>query len=285
MPVSATQSFKQSSRSNDAVSHLRARIAKIEGHLPGLNTETHAEPWTSGMAELDAALGQRLSLGALHEIAPLSPPDLPVASAFAFGLLARLKRRGPVFWCINGRTGNEYGTPYAPGLAAFGIDPSRIITVNVRQPKDLSFVLEEAARLSSLAAIIAEGPLPSFTSSRRLALLLAESGVPMLFLIDGKSVEGSAAATRFLIAPQAAVSSCGLDAHAGDPRSPGPPAFRVILARNRGGRPGLEFEMVFDYASLTFAPAAKPAYSGASFDGVPDRQFSLDDAPKRHRSA
>ncbi|NJR13588.1 MAG: Error-prone repair protein ImuA, partial [Phyllobacteriaceae bacterium] len=57
---------------------------------------------------------------------------------------------------------------------AFGIDPARIIAARVRHGRDIGFVLEEAARLPSLAAIIAEGPQPSFTGSRRLALLLAQ---------------------------------------------------------------------------------------------------------------
>jgi protein ImuA len=278
----AIHSQRESESSIQALAALRARIAKIEGHAPGLSSDARVEAWTSGLAAMDAALGageKGLGLGALHEIVAASPVDLPVASAFAFGLLARLKRRGPLLWCVTGLTQNEYGAPYAPGLAAFGIDPSRIVSINVRHPRDLSFVLEEAARLPGLAAIIAEGPLPSFTASRRLALLLATSGVPMLFLPDGKTGQGSAAATRFVVAPLVAPNS------ALDIRSPGPPAFRVTLARTRGGRPGLSFEMVFDHANLTFAPYLGTALSRAQFDSLPDRQFSVASAPERQRSA
>jgi hypothetical protein len=163
--------------------------------------------------------------------------------------------------------------------AGTGIDPARIVNVNIRHPRDLSFVLEEAARLSSLAAIIAEGPLPSFTASRRLALLLASSGVPLLFLPDGKTVQGSAAVTRLLVSPLTAPD------HALDIRAPGPPAFRVTLARHRGGRPGLSFETVFDHANLTFTPLAFTPLSGDQPDGFPDRQFSMASAPERQRSA
>jgi protein ImuA len=272
----------------EALAGLRARIAKIEGHTPGLNSDSKTETWTSGFAQLDTALGG-LGLSALNEIVAASPVDLPVASAFALGLLARLKRRGPLLWCLNGLTQNEYGALYAPGLAAFGIDPSRIVSVTVRQPRDLSFVLEEAARASSLAAIIAEGPLPSFTASRRLALLLAASGVPMLFLPDGKMAEGSAAATRLVVssiaAPDQSLIAQVFDPRSLDPRSPGPPAFRVTLARIRGGRPGLEFEMVFDHATLSFKPLFSAPLSGAQFDSIPDRQFSVASAPKLHRWA
>jgi protein ImuA len=278
VPVSV-QNLRNSQNANDALAHLRARIAKIEGHSAGLNNDAPAEKWTSGLAPLDAALGGTLSYGALHEIMAASPVDLPVASAFAFGLLARLKRQGPMLWCMSGGASAEYGAPYMPGLAAFGIDPARMICVNVRQPRDLSFVLEEAAKLRGLAAIIAEGPLPSFTASRRLALLLAQSQVPMLFLPDGKAVQGSAAATRFVVAPLVALNS------ALDIRSPGPPAFRVTLARNRGGRSGLQFEMVFDHASLTFAPYVGTAFSQPPSNSFPDREFLVEDAPERQRSA
>ncbi len=276
--------------SQEAIGLLRARIAKIEGRPAGLSDDGQAKAWTCGLDGLDAALGGGLGLGALHEIAPALPVDLPVASAFALGLLARLKRRGPLFWCMSGMTGTEYGAPYAPGLAMLGIDPARMICVTVRHPKDLSFVLEEAARHSSLAAIIAEGPLPSFTASRRLALLLASSGVPMLFLPDGKALQGSAAATRFRVRPitesetsfdSRSLDPRSLDPHSLDPRSPGPPAFHVTLARNRGGRPGLSFEMVFDHASISFRPPGLAPFSRAQPDSVPNRQFSVESAEQR----
>ena len=267
----------------EALGALRARIAKIEGHTQSLNTRAEAKAWTSGLAELDAALGSGpsgvLNLGALHEIIPASPVDLPVASAFAFGLLGRLPRRGPIFWCMGNLTTNEHGAPYMPGLAAFGINPARIINVQLRHPRDLSFVLEEAARMPSLAAIIAEGPLPSFTASRRLALLLAQSHVPMLFLVDGKVVQGSAAATRFVVSPLAAPDNLS------DIRAPGPPAFHVTLARTRNGRPGLQFQTVFDHAKLTFAPFSAPSVSGTPFDSLSDRQFSMENTPERHQRA
>lgn len=270
--MSATQPVSVQPDSLGTVSQLRARIAKIEGHAPGFDAGTHAEAWTSGLAELDAALGGGINFGALHEITAASPVDLPVASAFAFGLLARLKRRGPILWCMSGLTRNEHGAPYGPGLAAFGIDPARIISVNVRAPRDLSFVLEEAARLVSLAAIIAEGPQPSFTASRRMALLLATSHVPMLFLPEaktgGKSAEGSAATTRFVVSPAIAPENPV------DPYCPGSPAFHVTLARHRGGRPGLSFQTVFDHAKLCFAPLSR-----AASDSVSDRQFSVGDPP------
>jgi protein ImuA len=258
----------------EALGALRARIARIEGHTQSLNAGVETKAWTSGLAELDAALGGALGFGALHEIMPASPMDVPVASSFAFGLAARLPRRGPILWCMGSLIANEHGTPYMPGLAAFGINPARIINVQVRHPRDLAFVLEEAARLSSLAAIIAEGPMPSFTASRRLALILAQSRVPMLFLMDGKAGQGSAAATRFVVSPVSAAGS------ALDHLSPGPPAFNVTLARTRNGRPGLPFQMVFDHAKLCFA-----SLSGSPSDNVSDRQFSMGDTEPRHQRA
>ena len=274
MPV---QTLRNSNGTVEAIDALRARIAKIEGHTQSLNGDVKTKVWTSGLVELDAALGGSFGLGALHEIMPASPVDVPVASAFAFGLLARLPRHGPVLWCINNLGSAEHGAPYMPGLAAFGINPARIINIKVRHPRDLSFVLEEAAKLPSLAAIIAEGPPPSFTGSRRLALLLATSNVPMLFLVDGKISQGSAAETRVVVSP---VSAPGSDVDA-----PGPPAFNIILARNRNGRPGVSFQTVFDHAKLCFSPIRSASLSGAASDSIPDRQFSVDDAQPRHQRA
>ncbi len=273
MPVSIVQHKARLPSDDDTLTHLRTCIAKIEGHKQNLNSDVQAEAWVSGHASLDAVLGG-IGFGTLHEIIADTPAHLPVASAFAFGLLARLKRCGPIFWCISNLTTNEHGLPYAPGLEAFGINPARIINVQLRQPRDLSFVLEEAARLPALAAIIAEGPMPSFKASRRLALLLAASHVPLLFLVDGKAVQGSAATTRFVVSPLVAPGN------AADIRAPGPPAFHVTLARNRGGRPGLQFEMVFDHANLTFAPLPFTSLSGILPDSLSDRQFSVEDTPE-----
>jgi protein ImuA len=289
---------------NDALRHLRTRIAKIEGHTQSLNTGPSAQAWTSGLQALDAALGGGLQCGAMHEIVAASPVDLPVASAFALLMLARLKRRGPFLWCMSSLTGTEYGAPYMPGLAVLGIDAARMINVKVRHHRDLSFVLEEAARLPSLAAIIAEGPMPSFTASRRLALLLAASKVPLLYLPDTRTGQASAAATRLVVSPVAASDSVSdrhpldiraLDVCALDIRSPGPPAFHVTLARTRGGRPGLQFETVFDHANLSFTPLSfvPPGFappvgtplSGASSDGIADRQFLVGDAAVRQQRA
>ena len=273
---------RETLNSTEALTALRARVAKIEGHTQTLSTGVSARAWTSGFAQLDTALGGCFGFGALHEIMAASPVDLPSASAFAFGMLARLPRYGPILWCTNRMTRTEYGAPYAPGLAAFGINPARIISVAVHHPRDLSFVLEEAARLPALAAIITEGPLPSFTASRRLALLLATSQVPMLFVADGKLAQGSAAATRFVVSPIAAQNTAqnSVQSAAYDLRAPGPPAFHVTLARTRGGRPGLQFETVFNHASLSFT-----ALSRALSDSVPDRELSVGAAPKRQLSA
>jgi protein ImuA len=265
---------RHSQNAVEALGALRARIAKIEGHTQSLNADVKAKAWTTGLAELDAALGGSLGFGALHEIMPASPVDMPVASAFAFGLLARLPRRGPVFWCMSNLTGNEHGAPYMPGLAAFGINPGRMISVQVRHPRDLAFVLEEAAKLPALAAIIAEGAMPSFTASRRLALLLAASRVPLLFLADGKTAQGSAAETRVMVSPLA------MPVSAFDSLSPGPPAFHLTLARTRGGRPGLSFQTVFDHATLTFTPLSR-----TPSDSVSDRQFFMGDPPERVQRA
>lgn len=270
---------RRSQNAVEAVEALRARIAKIEGHTQSLHAGIETKAWTAGLAGLDTALGGQLGFGALHEIIPASPVDVPVASAFAFGMLARLPRRGPIFWCMSSLTSNEHGAPYMAGLAAFGINPARIISVKVRHPRDLAFVLEEAARLSSLAAIIAEGPLPSFTASRRLTLLLAQSRVPMLFLADGKAGQGSAAETRLVVSPLAVPES------AFDSLSPGPPAFNVTLARTRNGRPGLSFQTVFDHAKLCFTSLQLTPVSSAPSDNISDRQFFMGGAQPRHQRA
>jgi protein ImuA len=259
--------------------------------------------WLTGHPDFDAAcraaFATGLPLGALTEIIARRPAEQASAAAFAAALTGRLTndragrfsnsasggvsdgvsgrvsghvsghpgaalRRGPVLWAMEALSAREHGALHAPGLASFGIDPGRVICVTARRPADLAFILEEAARLPGLALILAEGTLPSFTASRRLALRLAQSGAPLLF-VAARGAAGSAAAARFVVGPHTGPHTGPHAAlrtgppGARDPLASGGPGFTVTMDRLRGGRPGLSFAMSFDHATLSFRAPDEPA--------------------------
>src|SRR5471030_2981552 len=118
---------------------LRARIQALEnGRLCG-------RVMPCGLAAIDAALpGGGLALGTLHEIvgAGADEEDGAVPAAFAASLLARLTRRtgGAVLWCL------QADDLYAPGLAACGLPPARLIVARCRDDAEILWTMEEGLR-------------------------------------------------------------------------------------------------------------------------------------------
>lgn len=188
--------------------------------------------WATGLDTIDACLPcEGLSRSGLHEIAPLRATDMPSLTGFSFALLARLASSQPIIWCVTTHQVGDYGQLYAFGLERYGISPAQIIFAKVRHPLHLHFALEEALKTQGVAAVIGEGPRPTFVGSRRLSMLCKTHKRPCL-LLNSKMDDGhgSAALTRWQIAPSQGVE----DPH--DPFGPGLPTWRVALPRVRGGR-------------------------------------------------
>ena len=193
---------------------------------------THDVPWTTSVSEIDACLPEHgLSRSGLHEIEPLTPTDMPSLNGFAFGLLSKLRSTQAIIWCVTAQQVGDYGHLYAFGLERYGISPAQIVITKVNHPLHLHFALEEALKTDGVAAVIGEGPCPTFIGSRRLSLLTQAHGRPCLLLnsqTDG--ARGSAALTRWQIAPTQGVEDPL------DPFGPGLPTWRIALTRARGGK-------------------------------------------------
>jgi len=165
--------------------------------------------------------------------APLRP-DRPLATfasqaaalGFAMALLARLLAgQGHAVWI------GPRDDLFAPGLAALGLAPERLILVRARARDAGLWALEEALRTPGLAAALAEVDQLTLTQSRRLQLAAEAKGVTAFLLRPRRAAATpGAATTRWRIA--AAPSQAG-------GRDLGPPRWRVELMRCRGGRTGV----------------------------------------------
>ena len=167
--------------------------------------------------------------GTLHELATRAPlATAPLG--FALALIARAS--GALVLVLHDPAAAEDGAPYGPGLDAFGIAPARLVIVRVRRPEQVLWAMEEALRLSTLAAVIGEirgtTRAVDLVATRRLALAAGKSGVAAFLLRAGAMPGAIAAATRWLIAP----------APSRDPLGLGPPRLEARLMRNRFGPPG-----------------------------------------------
>ncbi len=269
------------------LSELRRRIAAIEGCLP---SQTQFEPSPAsaarergtennmddvrvvksqprerlslGLPDLDRLFAREgLASGALHEIVSAQSRDGGALSGFACALLARVMqvRAGAVLWVLDPAVRREAGQFYGAGLAAFGIDPSRIVLVLPRQIEELLWVMEEGARCEALAGVVAEvqgGGLKALdlTATRRLALRAGIGGVPAFLLRHGAHLEPTAAMTRWCVAPRPSFVPDLLKAGPHD--GLGRCGWHVELTRNRDGQPG-RADLEWNHETRSFAAPAR----------------------------
>lgn len=108
--------------------------------------------------------------------------------------------------------------PYAPALAAAGIDLSRLLLVHPRQGADHWWALENSLRAGACSAVLAWVGRAEASHLRRLQLA-AEAGDCMGFLFQRQAVVGSPAALRLNLS------------------AAGPNALNVQVVKRRGGWP------------------------------------------------
>jgi protein ImuA len=178
--------------------------------------------------------GAGLPLGRWHELAGegLELETAAATGAFVACLATPLAQRGAVLWIL------QRDDLFAPGLAALGFPAERLIQVCVRDEAQALGALEDALAAPGVAAAIAEVDAVDLTAGRRLQLACESHGATGFVLrrrpFGGgtrRSAAGSAAATRWKIAPASSEPAPG------EPGL-GPPRWRAQLERSRGGRTG-----------------------------------------------
>jgi len=213
----------------------------------------------------DAALKGGLSLGELHELAPLAPFHSGAASGFALALATLVPRDGPVVWVQQDFAALETGTLYGLGCDLFGLASSRLLAVRTATPRDTLWAMEEALKTRGMAAVIGElaqdGLAADLTATRRLSLAAQQGGGLCLLLRQAASAQPSATATRWVVAATAGAS----DGFGGL----GQTAFRLSLTKNRRGPCG-SWVLQWDHHAKRFLPALSVAVAAPSRHGSAD---------------
>lgn len=245
---------------------LAALRRQVEALERGGRTALPVLPF--GVAAIDGTLpGGGLALGALHELSGSGPDeeDGAVETAFLAGILARLGAGRPVLWC------HTAGDLHAPGLAACGLAPGRLILVRVRNDQELLWALEEGLKTPSLAAVVGELALVPAAASRRLQLAAEKTGVTAFALRRWRTAEAAAAqraaplaaTTRWRVGALASHSAPGLP-------GVGVPRWRLDLLRCRGGVPAsweVEACDATGHVALSAELADRPVEAGRVFAG------------------
>ena len=171
--------------------------------------------------------GAAFPLGAVHEFICNGPESATATSGFIAGILSALmKHSGASVWVSSSRK------IYPSALKFFGIEPDKIIFIDLQKEKDVLWAMEEALKCEGLAAVVAEMQELSFTASRRLQLAIEQSQVTGFILRQySRNLNTTACVTRWKVS---SISSVLPD----DMPGVGFPRWQVELLKVRNGKPG-----------------------------------------------
>jgi protein ImuA len=208
-----------------AIADLRRQLERLSG------AHRHLEALPFGVPSIDFSLpAGGLARGALHEVMETGRAGEHIACATLFAAAIAARLRGAVLWCLKRRD------LFAPGLAAVGLHPDRLIFAETYREDDLLPCMEEGLREAGLAAVVGEVTRLGLTASRRLQLAAEKSGPMALVIRRWRSEresrlpgEPTAALTRWRVsaAPSAVLPVPGV----------GRPRWRLDLIRCKGGEP------------------------------------------------
>jgi protein ImuA len=208
---------------HDMITRLRTDILIRQGlqKLPG------SAFVDMGLGVLNNAFpGHSFPLAAVHEFVCTTAETRTASAGFIAALLSRLmERAGPCIWIAPGRN------CYPPALTGFGIDPSRIVFIDLARDKELLWTMEEALKCDGLCAVVGEIRNIDFTISRRLQLAVEKSRVTGFLLRQTQQLNTTACVSRWRI------SAAASDTRAGMP-GVGFPRWNVELLKIRNGQPG-----------------------------------------------
>ncbi len=166
-------------------------------------------------------------LASTHEFIVEREEDAAATKGFICHIVAELmKQKGICIWV------NSSANIFPPALKLFGIDPAKIVFINVRRQKEILWVMEEALKCEGLAAVVGEMPEINFTDSRRLQLAVEKSRVTG-FVIHPKprNLNTTACVSRWKISPVQSELKNNLP-------GVGPSRWQIKLLKIRNGKPG-----------------------------------------------
>ncbi len=208
----------------EIVSRLRKNILLLEGFKPPAAGKKNI----TGLAIIENAFPNGIfPAGAIHEFLNNEPEHLAASGGFIAGLLNSLMDRGGVcLWVSASRT------LFPPALSSFGLEPHRVIFIDLERKKEILWATEEALKYEGLAAVVAELDEISFAESRRLQLAVEKSRVTGFIIRKNcRKINTTACTTRWRITHLPSKLEEGMP-------GVGHPRWNVELLKVRNGNPG-----------------------------------------------
>lgn len=205
------------------IADLQSEILRLQGYKPVEDAVVDL-----GLGPIATAFPNgSFPLGAVHEFLSATKEDIAATSGFIGGLLSSiLGDNGAAMWISSCRT------LFPPALKAFGVQPDRVVFIDLKKEKDVLWAAEEALKCDALSAVVGEIKDLSFIASRRLQLAVEQSRVTGLIIRPNpKKLEATACVSRWKITP---LPSEPID----DLPGLGLPQWRLELLRVKNGKPG-----------------------------------------------
>src|SRR4030095_16739475 len=172
----------------DIIAQLKREILPLQGFKsikPGNNDDF-------GLGPIRHAFPNScFPIGAIHEFYCEAKENTAAASGFISGILSRMMNESGISIWVR-----TIKTIFPPALRHFGIDPEKIIFIDLNTEKDVLWVTEEALKFDGLSAVIAEIRELDFKVSRRLQLAVEQSRVTgFIIRFSPKSINTTACLT------------------------------------------------------------------------------------------
>ena len=224
----------------DIISRLRKDLLLWEG----FNTPSAGNRNAVGLGPVEAAFPNSVfPTGVIHQFLCGEPEEFAATGGFISGILRTLMQQGGVcLWIGVARS------VFPPALKLFGVEPHRVIFVDLKKERDILWATEEALKCEGVAAVITEVNAVTFAESRRLQLTAEKSSVTAFIIRTApEKITATACAARWRITPIPSELENGMPGI-------GFPRWSVELLKVRNGNPGTwEVEWSADH----FTPLAK----------------------------
>jgi protein ImuA len=209
---------------SDIISRLKMDILPLQG----LGICGRGNDWSSGLGPINQSFPQAsLPLGAIHEFISEGTESASATLGFISTIVSPLMKKGGAGIWIG-----PVRKIFPPALELFGIEPSRMIFIDLQKEKDMLWAAEEALKCPALSVVIAEVPEISFTASRRFQLAVEQSHVTgFIHRSNPRNLNPNASVSRWKITPLPTETYDGLPGL-------GYTRWNIELLKIRNGKPG-----------------------------------------------
>jgi len=202
------------------ISQLRKEILHLEGFKAASETAI-----VKGMEGIEAAFPNGVfPTGTIHEFVA-SGEYASACLGFISSLVSSLVlNESTCLWISTSRD------IFPSSLKSLGIEPDRVIFIDLKRERDVLWATEEALKCEGLSVVVAELREISFAQSRRLQLATEKSRVTGFILLKDKKINSTPCTARWQVKSLQSATM-------GDLPGVGLPRWQVELLKIKNGNP------------------------------------------------